>query len=224
MIFPEKLQLLRKSKGLTQEELAEKVSVSRQAITKWESGQAYPDISNLISLSEFFKTTIDHLVKDNDSCITSIVKQDSCDSKELIDFLIKAKCNTYAAKGRECASSRPNSHDLRYEEGVFLYLDTYVGSECFSGEEAVWKNNIPIYAMNYSGRVTSSNFSGDFLKAALMAVPNDKPFRGPDIYVENDYFYNCKVCGDLKWHQGYEEIYYKNLQVYECYFHGGIVK
>ncbi len=54
MIFPEKLQLLRKSKGLTQEELAEKVSVSRQAITKWESGQAYPDISNLISISEFF--------------------------------------------------------------------------------------------------------------------------------------------------------------------------
>lgn len=106
MIFPEKLQLLRKSKGLTQEELAEKVSVSRQAITKWESGQAYPDISNLISISEFFKVTIDHLVKDNDSCITSIVKEDSCDSNELIDFLIKAKCNTYAAKGKECAKAK----------------------------------------------------------------------------------------------------------------------
>ena len=41
MIFPEKLQILRKSKGLTQEELAEKVSVSRQAIAKWENGVSH---------------------------------------------------------------------------------------------------------------------------------------------------------------------------------------
>jgi transcriptional regulator with XRE-family HTH domain len=87
MIFPEKLLLLRKNTGLTQEELAEKISVSRQAIAKWESGQAYPDISNLIRISGFFKTTIDHLVRDNDSCITSLVTQDSCNSKEIIDFL-----------------------------------------------------------------------------------------------------------------------------------------
>ena len=47
MIFSEKLQLIRKSKGLTQEELAEKLSVSRQAVAKWESGQSDPDIENL---------------------------------------------------------------------------------------------------------------------------------------------------------------------------------
>ena len=41
MIFSEKLQLIRKSKGMTQEELAEKLAVSRQAVTKWESGQKY---------------------------------------------------------------------------------------------------------------------------------------------------------------------------------------
>lgn len=224
MIFPEKLQVLRKSKGLTQEELAEKVSVSRQAIAKWENGQSYPDISNLIGISEFFKVTIDHLVKDNEPCMTSIIAQAHCDSEEVIDFLIRAKRETYAAKGVECDSSRPNSHDLRYEEGIFLYLDTYLGGECFSGEEAVWKNKNPIYAMNYSGRVTSNDFSSDFLKAALFAVPKEKPFRGPAFYQENDYVYNCKVCGDFQWFQGYEEIYYKELQVYECYFHGGIVK
>ena len=47
MIFSEKLQLIRKSKGMTQEELAGKLDVSRQAVAKWESGQVYPDISNL---------------------------------------------------------------------------------------------------------------------------------------------------------------------------------
>ena len=47
MIFSQKLQLIRKNKGLTQEELAGKLDVSRQAVAKWESGQVYPDISTL---------------------------------------------------------------------------------------------------------------------------------------------------------------------------------
>jgi transcriptional regulator with XRE-family HTH domain len=221
MIFSEKLLVLRKSKGLTQEELAEKLSVSRQAIAKWESGQAYPDISNLIGISEFFKVAIDHLVKDHDSCHTALVHETSCDQSELTDFLVNAKCRTYAAKGAEVMPSRPGSHDLRYEDGDFLYLDTYLGGECFSGEEAVWKKGVPIYGMNYCGRTTDGRFNGDFLKAALLAVPKDKPFRGPAFYQENDYLYSCKVCGDLEWFQGHEEIFYKNFLVYECYFHGG---
>ncbi|WP_408643009.1 DUF5680 domain-containing protein [Lacrimispora saccharolytica] len=50
------------------------------------------------------------------------------------------------------------------------------------------------------------------------------PFRGPAFYQEHDYVYCCKLCGDIPWYQGYEEIYYKDLRVYECYFHGGIAK
>lgn len=53
MIFSEKLQLLRKSKGYTQEELAQRLNVSRQAVAKWETGQVYPDITNLIQISNF---------------------------------------------------------------------------------------------------------------------------------------------------------------------------
>ena len=60
--FSEKLQLIRKNKGLTQEELAEKLSVSRQAVAKWESGQVYPEITNFIQISNLFNATIDYLV------------------------------------------------------------------------------------------------------------------------------------------------------------------
>lgn len=60
----EKLQLLRKEKGMSQENLAESIGVSRQAVSKWESGQSYPEISKLIALSELFKVSIDSLVKD----------------------------------------------------------------------------------------------------------------------------------------------------------------
>ena len=56
--FSQKLQLIRKNKGLTQEELAGKLDVSRQAVAKWESGQVYPDISNLIQISKLFNVTV----------------------------------------------------------------------------------------------------------------------------------------------------------------------
>ncbi len=62
MEFNEKLQELRKSKGLTQEELAEKLFVSRTAISKWESGRGYPNIDSLKEISHFFSVTIDELI------------------------------------------------------------------------------------------------------------------------------------------------------------------
>ena len=65
MLFNEKLKMLRKENNLTQEELAEKINVSRQAITKWESGEGIPDIENLKQISIVFNTTIDELVKED---------------------------------------------------------------------------------------------------------------------------------------------------------------
>ena len=65
MLFNEKLKMLRKESGFTQEGLAEKLNVSRQAITKWETGEGTPDIENLKIISNLFNTTIDDLVKED---------------------------------------------------------------------------------------------------------------------------------------------------------------
>lgn len=67
MVFQDKLQLLRKKEGLTQEGVAEKLGVSRQAVSKWESGQSYPDMDKLIALSDLFDVSIDSLIKDHSS-------------------------------------------------------------------------------------------------------------------------------------------------------------
>lgn len=64
MKFNEKLRTLRKEKGLSQEGLAELLDVSRQAISKWESGQSYPETEKLIALSDLFNVSLDSLVKD----------------------------------------------------------------------------------------------------------------------------------------------------------------
>jgi transcriptional regulator with XRE-family HTH domain len=62
MNFNEKLQALRKEKGLTQEELAEKLDVSRQAVSKWEAEQAMPEIDNLIGLANIYGVSMDYLL------------------------------------------------------------------------------------------------------------------------------------------------------------------
>ena len=62
MEFHEKLQELRKNKGITQEELAENLYVSRTAISKWESGRGYPSIDSLKAISRYFSVTIDELI------------------------------------------------------------------------------------------------------------------------------------------------------------------
>lgn len=64
MTFGEKLQELRKARGWSQEELAGQIHVSRQALSKWESGGAVPDTENIIALSRLFGVTTDYLLLD----------------------------------------------------------------------------------------------------------------------------------------------------------------
>ena len=66
MNFPEKLLTLRKAKNLTQEQLAEKLDVSRQSISKWESGQAIPELEKIVALSAIFDVTTDYLLKSSE--------------------------------------------------------------------------------------------------------------------------------------------------------------
>lgn len=66
MKFNEKLSTLRKKQGLSQEELGMELQVSRQTISKWESGQSYPDFQKLVLLSDYFAMTLDELVRDID--------------------------------------------------------------------------------------------------------------------------------------------------------------
>ena len=65
MKFCDKLQKIRKENNVTQEQLADKLNVSRQAVSKWESGTAYPDTEKLIQISKIFNISLDELVNDN---------------------------------------------------------------------------------------------------------------------------------------------------------------
>ncbi len=63
MTIADRIQSLRKSKGMSQEELADRIGVSRQAVSKWESEQATPDLEKVVIMSEIFEVTTDYLLK-----------------------------------------------------------------------------------------------------------------------------------------------------------------
>ena len=88
MEFNEKLQELRKGKGLTQEDLAEKLFVSRTAISKWESGRGYPSIDSLKEIARFFSVTIDDLI-----CSDEMISVAENEKREFADKYISLICN-----------------------------------------------------------------------------------------------------------------------------------
>jgi transcriptional regulator with XRE-family HTH domain len=79
MIFGQKLKSERKKRGWSQEELAEKLFVSRQSVSKWETGLNYPSIEVIIKLSDLFKVTIDELLRSDKELREKVIK----DSKRL---------------------------------------------------------------------------------------------------------------------------------------------
>lgn len=89
MKFEEKLISLRKSKGLSQEELAEYLGVSRQAISRWEAGSSTPDMTNLLGICEYFRVSSDYLIHDD------------YDSDEDIPIAKKKDSDIRAAKSRQ---------------------------------------------------------------------------------------------------------------------------
>lgn len=103
MNMQDKLIMLRKKAGLSQDDLAEKINVSRQAISRWENGTALPDALNVLQLSKMFHVTTDYLLNDDyesdgDIPVVQKVKQETDDliSKKKMLHLIAAISFTIA--------------------------------------------------------------------------------------------------------------------------------
>ena len=81
MEFNEKLQELRKNKGLTQEELAQRLYVSRTAVSKWESGRGYPNIESLKAIAHFFSVSLDDLLSTDEALVIASEEKKSTENR-----------------------------------------------------------------------------------------------------------------------------------------------
>lgn len=146
------------------------------------------------------------------------------DKRTMIKFLCEAKQSTYARDTGKSMGTRPNTYDFSYEKGSLRYIDTCLGTDQIVGEEAIWENDSPVWAMNYTGREVAEGFEPSFLREALRRVKEEMPYRGPRYLELGEYTYKCRVEGEFEWFVGCEKILYKGVKVYEAMFQGGIVK
>lgn len=98
MNIADRIQYLRKTKGISQEELADKIGVSRQAVSKWESEQSTPDLEKIIIMSNFFGVTTDYILKGIEP-----IKDKEQNNKEIISNVLYISSTAFIAIGLFCA-------------------------------------------------------------------------------------------------------------------------
>jgi hypothetical protein len=148
---------------------------------------------------------------------------------ELNAFIVRAKAATYVGGGRASAACRPGSHDLQFREGAFHYLDSYFGGADFIGEEVVYYEEKPVWAMNYYGRILrperiSGEETGRMIKKSLTRLYQEERFLGGFIFTDGEDTYHDTNEGGVNSFSGREWIEREGVRVYELVYHGGMIK
>ena len=118
MNLADRIQSLRKAKGISQEQLADQIGVSRQSVSKWESEQSTPDLDKIILLSDFFDVTTDYLLKG-----IELVKDNRDKSKDLTSKILYIVSTALIFIGLFCAFGGWYAEQtMEVVWGVFLAL------------------------------------------------------------------------------------------------------
>lgn len=148
---------------------------------------------------------------------------------QLNDFIVRAKAATYVGGGRESVPCRSGSHDLQFNDGPFLYLDSYFGGADFIGEEVVYFEKKPVWAMNYYGRILipdriTGTETGQVIKNCLSLLYQQGRFLGGFKYADGrDVYFDTNEGGSDSF-TGKEWIERDGVRVYELVYHGGLIK
>jgi len=148
--------------------------------------------------------------------------------QKLNAFIVKAKSSTYVGSGDPAPSCRPGSHDLKFNDGDWSYLDSYFGGRDFIGEEVVYFAGKPIWAMNYYGHILLPDLilpdqAGQVIKASLSKLYTEGRFLGGFQYPLEEFTYLDTNEGEVSSFRGREFISRSGVTVYELFYHGGLI-
>lgn len=150
------------------------------------------------------------------------------DLAELNDFIVIAKAETYVGDGERLPSCRSGSHDIGYVNGRWRYLDSYFGGTDFAGQEVVWLEEKPVWAMNYFGRIIEPGIidgtvAGTIISAALSQLYKQGRFLGGMVFDHSLGRYVDTSEGDCTHFRGHEFILVDGQKVYELDYRGGLI-
>jgi uncharacterized protein DUF5680 len=151
------------------------------------------------------------------------------DIAELNAFIVRAKASTYVGDGEHITPCRAGSHDLRFVDGKWAYLDSYFGGTDFIGEEVIYFDEKPVWAMNYYGHILRDDLltgaqAGQMIKASLSRMYKEGRFLGGFEYAENDLTYVDASEGNADSFHGREFIRRGQDIAYELVYHGGLIR
>jgi len=154
---------------------------------------------------------------------------DKLSLEQLNAFIVRAKAAAYVGRGERSLSYRPGSHDLQYHEGSYSYLDSYFGGSDFIGQEVLYFEGKPVWAMNYYGRVlepalTTAARVGLIIQESLSEMYRQGRFLGGFTHTSGDSQYFDTSEGDLSAFFGKEWILRESVKVFELVYHGGLIK
>jgi hypothetical protein len=149
--------------------------------------------------------------------------------QQLNQFIVRAKAATYVGDGKKAQSCRQGSHDLKFQEESFSYLDSYFGGTDFIGQEVVYFEEEPVWAMNYYGRIIEPKKidaaeAGWIIKESLSKMYQEGRFLGGFEHITGIGTYTDTSQGEPDSFSGKEWITRENVKVYELVYHGGLIK
>jgi hypothetical protein len=150
------------------------------------------------------------------------------DNPSLHDFIVRAKAATYVGGGQPAPACRPGSHDLKFSDGDWSYLDSYFGGRDFIGEEVVYFQGKPVWAMNYYGRILRPELispaqAGQVIKASLSEMYRQGRFLGGFVHKHAGFTYtDTSECNPTSF-RGREFISVQGETAYELFYHGGLI-
>jgi hypothetical protein len=151
------------------------------------------------------------------------------DIEQLTSMIVAAKAATYVGGGIKAEPSRPGSHDLGWSQGRWRYLDSYFGGTDFLGQETIWLDDAPVWAMNYYGYILRPDLidgqrAGETIKAALMAMYSEGRFLGGFDWTGPHGQYRDTSTGDTRHFTGRETIIVQGEQAYALDYFGGLIR
>ncbi|MCJ8325125.1 MAG: hypothetical protein HRU29_16130 [Rhizobiales bacterium] len=144
-------------------------------------------------------------------------------------FIVAAKAACYVGEGNHVGPCRLGAHDLRFDDGDWRYLDSYFGGTNFIGQEVVWHNNAPVWAMNYYGYILRPDLinaekAGNVIKLSLGLLYEQNRFLGGFEHFVGEYLYHDNNEGQVTSFRGVETISRQGIEAYKLEYHGGVIK
>jgi hypothetical protein len=149
--------------------------------------------------------------------------------EQLNAFVVQAKAASYVGGGTHSLPYRLGSHDLQFHAGSFSYLDSYYGGTDFIGQEVVYFEGRPVWAMNYyghilePGRITAPEVGG-IIQHSLTRMYSEGRFLGGFQHTVGTSTYRDSSEGDVASFTGLEQIERDGVLVYRLVYHGGLIK